>query len=58
MNAPQKIRQCREALEQLEREYQRKEYSKAENSAAFLKALSGEVERFIRLEHGTLRKKG
>ena len=52
MNSPEKISQCKKALEELIGQYQRKEYAKAISSAAYLKALAGEVERWVHIEHG------
>ena len=39
--SPSRIAECRKALEEMERQFQRKEYAKAAESAAFLKALEG-----------------
>lgn len=53
--SPSRIAECRQALEELERQYQRKEYGKAAESAAFLRAMAHQAETHIRLEHGAKR---
>ena len=53
--SPSRIAECRKALEEMERQFQRKEYAKAAVSAAFLKAMATQAERFILLESGAKR---
>ena len=50
--SPSRIAECRKTLEQMEREYAQKEYAKAAESAAFLKAMAGQAETHILMEHG------
>jgi len=50
--SPSRIAECRKALEEMERQFQRKECAEAARSAAFLKAMATQAEHFIRLEAG------